>query len=211
VTKTRVALVSALALGLNAVLLVVFVGNRDDPGDARLPRTSNDPELSRLQHRLEGLEQRTRTVQVRLSSVESAAPGRSEEKDDNEPEAPPPEITPQEHNRAVTENTKRFMEQSLSRMRSDEKWTREAESALNQNLADPAYAGSRLVDVVCKEAICKIRLQHDDEKAWFDFRPAMRKPPFDSNMFFNFDPATRRSVVYVARRGQDLPRAPKPM
>jgi hypothetical protein len=196
--------------GVFSVLGVCVVLLWDRDRAIRHPPSSNKG-VEEMNQRLDRLETHNRTLQVRLSSMEAnaaAQPTVAAVGDAVEAE-PVAKLSPREHDRLLVENARRVMEEVHVRRPRDERWTRETQDALNERVAEPEYAGSRVVAVDCKETLCKITLGHDDEEAWTKFRSAFKKEPFRTSAFFSFNPETRQSAIYVAQKGVDLPRVPR--
>jgi hypothetical protein len=87
----------------------------------------------------------------------------------------------------------------------DRNWTYEAQDALDRKLSDEALEGTRAESVECRTSLCRIETSHDGMEDWSRFEERMMGPPFRGNMFFNHDPETHRTVIYVARQGEALP------
>jgi hypothetical protein len=204
---------SLAVIGLGASLLW---NPRSERPAAASGEGAESAELRALRSQVAKLERRTQILQTRLAdaeqgvlapgsvAVEPAQPAR-EANDSAEHDPELRRAALQERDRKLTETAKRVMEEAHGRMASDATWSTQARQSLDQLLADPVLAGSRAAGADCKETLCRITLEHDGPESWSRFRPKLATAPFDNDVFFNHDPDTGKTVVYVARHGHKLP------
>jgi hypothetical protein len=115
-------------------------------------------------------------------------------------------LPPQERDRLLASSTMNLLEETVQSGVVDRRWTTRASAELNERLAAPEFAGTRVSAVECVTDVCRFRVQHDSAEAREHFMPALSAPPLVGNAFFHYDAAEKTTVVYVAREGQALPK-----
>jgi hypothetical protein len=115
----------------------------------------------------------------------------------------------EEHDARVVEMARTGFEAVLWDESVDRAWEDRSRSQLQSLLATDELRGSTFDDVTCGETVCRLTLSHEDRAAYdrLMLGPSILKPPFNTEFFESYSEETQRTVVYLARRGESLPRS----
>jgi hypothetical protein len=116
-------------------------------------------------------------------------------------------LSPTERNQLVVTSTLELLEDVVTTEVLDNRWSADARGSLSTVLSSAEFEGTTIASVDCMVSLCRFRVLHDGPEARERFRPAMSRAPLRGNLFFHYDPVKGETVVYVAREGQQLPRA----
>jgi hypothetical protein len=113
----------------------------------------------------------------------------------------------------LTETALTTFEDMIQSEVTDVAWEREAQRTVAEALARPEFTGTRLESVTCAQTLCKILVRHDDSAARAKFIDAdgLQVIAFrEHSGFSHYDRGARETLVYVARKGQPLPKLTLP-
>lgn len=209
----KLAFVIALT-ALAATLAVMWRSmNQKQPS----PRAESPQEAAQVQQRVSAVESELATMRALVARAPSA-PGLSVSAQPNSAEAAAPttsaaetpKLTPEEHDRQMIEGTLTSLEATLASEARDLAWERQSAKALAVAFANPELATSHVGAVDCVRTVCKVVVQHQDERARSDFMEAGHHmlSPFNAPAFIHYSPTTKETIVYVAREGEELPIIP---
>ncbi|HEY3494726.1 MAG TPA: hypothetical protein VGK73_08580 [Polyangiaceae bacterium] len=211
--KTRVWWIGAV-LTVTAGVGLWAMRRTPEREKARPPSVEGEP--GQLSRQVEALERAARSLNARMDRAEtlapqggpapaaSQAPAETAVEDYTDLKARMPTGV---WNDMVVTATLEVLEDAIDGESPDRGRSVDAGKRLTTLLAQPEFEGNSGTEVDCTADLCRFVVQHDDPAARERFRPAMRSAPLHGNLFFHFDEATSRTVVYVAREGRTLPRA----
>ncbi len=195
---------------------LVAMSSRSPKQKRELPATDAIAANTELQARVGALESEfgtLRTLTLRgptpqPSASSAAAP--PPEADKAVAAAGPPQITPEEHDRRLVEDTLTSFEATFASEARDPNWERQSAKALGPVFAGPELAASKVSSVDCVHSLCKIVIQHRDAGARADFAELAHRvlAPFNAPAFIRYSPETNETFFYVAREGEPLPMVP---
>jgi hypothetical protein len=206
------AFLSCSAVTIALALALFMLTTR--PPNPVVTRGTDTPD-ERLHTQVAKLQQHVGVMQSRLALAEAAlAQDRQQDHAGEENGKPPAEPEPpsiptwnerQQRDQQLVEATQNALEDVLEISTSEHRWTRDTRDLLESLLAEPELLASKADEVDCREALCRIAVQHDGTEAWMAFQRALSRPPFDGDHFFHYDSVTQRTTIYVAPPGESLP------
>lgn len=207
-----IAIGSLAIVALGAATFTALISRR---APATVPRENTEEASQVLASRLEEVEANLRGVRYELKAeVERSsarqAPAAVEQRVNADAPAPSvePEGTPEERDRQRMEATLTSLDATIASEARDVSWERESQQALEQTLAKPEFADSRIGSVSCAQSVCKLTVLHRDRAGRQKFVDAdgMLEEPFRSSAgLSHYAEATHETIFYLARKGQHLP------
>jgi hypothetical protein len=171
----------------------------------RLAQVENaQPNLARLQDWLTRLEVTQRDLRAELGA-ESLRDDRFTHGEQISGSAPPPDGSEGERMQNLLAQVEtRFLQES-----DDPTWSRDTETSIAQVLMSAAFEGSHLLATDCRTTLCQVEMSHESAVAregFVDNFPFTLS--FDTEVFYHYiedGGSMPRTVMYVARAGQQLP------
>jgi hypothetical protein len=195
----------AVPLVMAAALVTVF-RLRPTPPPAQVAQAGSadvQGQLADMQGELQLLRRQLQLMSRPDGAGKGAASGASAEK--AAPAAPPP--TQEE----VSARDKRRFEglaRKLAAEPLDQSWAPATERLIADTIKKPVFKGSKLVEASCRSTLCRFEVLHDSEADRHRFSSALptRLPSLPSGSMRNAEGPDRKTIVYVAREGHQVPR-----
>ena len=175
-----------------------------------IDRSTEARDYAELRGQVQALSRQTRQLQAsaKQAPASAASPARSaEDAREHENADPLAQMEPREREKLLLSSTLALMESTFGGETSDPDYSSEASAAIDERLSQEAYTGTRSLEVNCGSSLCRFRFGHETADAREPFQDLIGTGPMSGNTFFNFDPETLETVVYMAREGHDLPKA----
>jgi len=203
----RKSAIAAFVLGaVVATAGGVVLSRPPDGSEQARPTPSRD--VVELAERTRKLQEKTEDLERRLSAVDRDPTAQPEVNDVAKPPQPSPSIEERRRrDELMTAAAKRAMEAALTDQSFDPVWTDELNHALGELLDQDDFTGTAVAGVRCAQELCRVRLEHESREAFNRFRDeGLSSTALRGNVFFDYDTETRKTLVYHAKIGTELPR-----
>ncbi len=198
---------SLILLALPAALaLAVFALFRARPGEtatAPAAATSPNDEVAQLRGELQLLRRQMQVLSQQQVAATSATPAAGSAT----ATPPPPPLTEEE---TAVRDRKRFegLARKLAAEPVDRTWGPATERLIASTLAKPLFKGTKLLGASCHSTLCRFEVIHDSEvdRRRFSSSLPSRLPSLPSGSMRNAEGNDRKTIVYVAREGHQVPR-----
>ena len=207
--------------GLLLLTIILWKISTDDESQNSNSHTVVALEQDELEAKVAKMERINRHLIKKMSKLELQAslrsdPSNNEQEEDNDLQeeqdldADEKQTLEREKSALMVQRTLTTMEEAVSAQRDDYRWTEETKNSLYGLMEAGTYQGTNVEAVDCRESLCKISLSHSENEDFVKFRDgAGGSQLFVGNFFFSYDPDTGKSLFYLAKAGQELPRVEK--
>jgi hypothetical protein len=198
----RSLILLALPAALALAVVALFRARPSEPTATTAAAGSND-EVAQLRGELQALRRQLHVVSQQQAPASNLTPTT-----DNASATPtPPPLTEEE---AAARDRRRFegLARKLAAEPVDRQWGPATERVIADALSKPLFKGTKLLGASCHSTLCRFEVLHDTEADRRKFSSSLpsRLPSLPSGSMRNAEGSDRKTIVYVAREGHQVPR-----
>jgi hypothetical protein len=198
----RSLIMLALPAAVAVAVVTMFRARPSEPTAPTAAASSND-EVAQLRGELQALRRQLHVVSQQQAAAANAAPTTGNTS--ATPTSPP--MTEEE---SAARDRRRFegLARKLAAEPVDRQWGPATERLIADTLSKPLFKGTKLLGASCHSTLCRFEVLHDTEVDRRKFSSSLpsRLPSLPSGSMRNAEGSDRKTIVYVAREGHQVPR-----